>query len=106
MAQALDVRNERATRATHSPGTEPSDLPVAKRLSTLDRFLPLWIFGAMALGLLLGRVNPGLGAVLDRVQVAGVSVPIGIGLLWLSALVTLYTGWDYLVAGLRYMIEE
>jgi arsenite transporter len=55
--------------------------PVVKRLSTLDRFLPAWIFAAMALGLLLGRAFPGLGAVLDRVRVAGVSVPIAIGLL-------------------------
>ncbi len=56
---------------------------VLGRLSTLDRFLPLWIFAAMGLGLLLGRGFPGLGAALDRVQVAGVSVPIGIGLLWM-----------------------
>lgn len=56
---------------------------VVRRLSTLDRFLPLWIFVAMALGLLLGRAFPGLGAALDRVKVAGVSVPIGIGLLWM-----------------------
>jgi ACR3 family arsenite transporter len=56
---------------------------VVGRLSTLDRFLPLWIFAAMALGLLLGRAFPGLGAALDRVKVAGVSVPIGIGLLWM-----------------------
>jgi len=59
------------------------DTPVLKRLSTLDRFLPLWIFGAMGTGLLLGRLFPGLGALLDRVQVAGVSVPIGLGLLWM-----------------------
>ena len=59
------------------------DAPVLARLSTLDRFLPLWIFVAMALGLLLGRVYPGLGAALDRVQLAGVSVPIAIGLLWM-----------------------
>ncbi|MDE3127029.1 MAG: ACR3 family arsenite efflux transporter [Gemmatimonadota bacterium] len=57
--------------------------PVARRLSTLDRFLPLWIFAAMGAGLLLGRAFPGLGPALDRVQVAGVSVPIGIGLLWM-----------------------
>jgi cardiolipin synthase len=31
---------------------------------------------------------------------------IGITLLWLSALLTLYTGWDYMRAGLRYMIDE
>ena len=56
---------------------------VVRRLPTLDRFLPLWIFAAMALGLALGRVFPDLGAILNRVQVAGVSVPIGIGLLWM-----------------------
>jgi len=60
-----------------------SDAPLLKRLSTVDRFLPLWIFAAMALGLLLGRAYPGLGAALDRVQLAGVSVPIAIGLLWM-----------------------
>jgi ACR3 family arsenite transporter len=53
------------------------------KLSTLDRLLPLWIFVAMALGLALGRAWPNLGAALDAVQVAGVSVPIGIGLLWM-----------------------
>jgi ACR3 family arsenite transporter len=56
---------------------------IVRRLSTLDRFLPLWIFAAMALGIALGRIFPGLGALLDRVKVAGVSVPIGIGLLWM-----------------------
>jgi len=34
------------------------------------------------------------------------TVQIGITLLWLSAIVTLYTGWDYLRAGVRYMMEE
>ena len=58
-------------------------LPAVRRLSTLDRFLPLWIFAAMGGGIILGRAFPGLGAVLDRVQIAGVSVPIGIGLLWM-----------------------
>ena len=56
---------------------------VVQRLSKLDRFLPLWIFAAMAIGIALGRMFPGLGSALDRVQVAGVSVPIGIGLLWM-----------------------
>jgi len=61
----------------------PEPQSVARRLSTLDRFLPLWIFVAMAVGLGLGRVFPTLGATLDRVKVAGVSVPIGLGLLWM-----------------------
>lgn len=59
------------------------DRPILGRLSTLDRYLPAWILAAMAGGLLLGRLVPGLGAMLDRVQVAGVSVPIAIGLLWM-----------------------
>lgn len=59
------------------------EAPILRRLSTLDRFLPVWIFAAMAFGLLLGRLFPDLGAALDRVQLAGVSVPIGVGLLWM-----------------------
>ena len=31
---------------------------------------------------------------------------IGVGLLWASAILTLYTGYDYMRAGLRYMIDE
>lgn len=56
---------------------------VIQKLSRLDRFLPIWIFAAMALGILLGRGFPGLGTWLNRVQEGGVSVPIGIGLLWM-----------------------
>ena len=35
-----------------------------------------------------------------------VVTPIGLSLLWLSALLTLYTGWDYFRAGLRHLIED
>jgi ACR3 family arsenite transporter len=59
------------------------EAPILRRLSVIDRFLPLWIFAAMAVGVALGRAYPDLGAALDRVKVAGVSVPIGIGLLWM-----------------------
>jgi ACR3 family arsenite transporter len=51
------------------------------RLSTVDRFLPVWIIAAMALGLLLGRVVPGLAGALDAVEVGSVSLPIAVGLL-------------------------
>lgn len=54
--------------------------PVA-RLSTLDRLLPVWIGAAMGLGLLLGRLIPGLGSALSTVQVDGISLPIAVGLL-------------------------
>ncbi|HET9616843.1 MAG TPA: CDP-diacylglycerol--glycerol-3-phosphate 3-phosphatidyltransferase [Pseudolabrys sp.] len=39
-------------------------------------------------------------------QVISVVSQVGIWLLWLSAMLTLYTGYDYMRAGLRYMIEE
>jgi ACR3 family arsenite transporter len=55
--------------------------PVLGRLSRLDRFLPVWIIAAMALGLILGRVIPGLDDALDAVTVGSVSLPIAIGLL-------------------------
>ncbi|MEO3978417.1 ACR3 family arsenite efflux transporter [Streptomyces sp. CAU 1734] len=51
------------------------------RLSFLDRYLAVWILTAMAAGLLLGRLVPGLGGVLAGVTVAGVSLPIALGLL-------------------------
>jgi ACR3 family arsenite transporter len=58
------------------------DAPVVARLSRLDRFLPVWILAAMALGLLLGRFVPGIAGVLDSAHVTtGVSAPIFVGLL-------------------------
>ncbi|KIH96571.1 arsenic transporter [Streptomonospora alba] len=66
-----------------SPGTDAAAAATAgpPRLSTLDRFLPVWIGLAMAAGLMLGRWVPGLQAALDAVQAGGISVPIAIGLL-------------------------
>lgn len=51
-----------------------------KRLSTLDKWLPLWIGLAMVAGILLGRFVPALSGC-ARSYGGGISVPIGIGLL-------------------------
>ena len=64
-----------------NPAAAPAAAQAAARLSTLDRFLPVWIVAAMAAGLLLGRFVPGIGAALDSVKVADVSLPIAVGLL-------------------------
>jgi ACR3 family arsenite transporter len=60
---------------------DPVEGDVLQRLSTLDRFLPLWIGLAMALGLVLGRLIPSLQSSLDSVKVDQTSLPIAMGLL-------------------------
>ncbi|WP_020418983.1 ACR3 family arsenite efflux transporter [Amycolatopsis sp. ATCC 39116] len=60
-------------------GTAPAG--VVGKLSTLDRFLPVWIGAAMVLGLLAGRWIPGLETGLNAVAVDGISLPIALGLL-------------------------
>lgn len=57
------------------------DRAVLGRLSTLDRLLPLWILLAMAAGLAIGRLLPGVQAALDAVKVGQTSLPIALGLL-------------------------
>ena len=54
---------------------------VVGRISTLDRFLPVWIALAMTAGLLLGRWLPGLNTTLEKVELDGISLPIALGLL-------------------------
>jgi ACR3 family arsenite transporter len=51
------------------------------RLGFTDRYLPVWIFVAMGLGLLMAVFTPGIGELLHAFSVGGVSVPIAIGLL-------------------------
>ncbi len=65
---------------TTTPAPPESDGVVAK-LSTLDRFLPLWIGVAMAAGLGLGALVPSLNDGLDKLRVGTVSLPIALGLL-------------------------
>jgi len=61
-----------------APAEHTQEIP---RLSTLDRWLPIWIGLAMVAGLVLGRFIPGLADALAALEVGGISIPIGLGLL-------------------------
>ncbi|WP_432769180.1 MAG: ACR3 family arsenite efflux transporter [Sphingopyxis sp.] len=55
--------------------------PTRERLSFLDRYLTLWIFLAMALGVLLGSTFAGLPAAIDGLSWGSTNIAIAIGLI-------------------------
>ncbi|MGE6514155.1 ACR3 family arsenite efflux transporter [Lysinibacillus sphaericus] len=54
---------------------------LTKQLSFLDRYLTLWIFVAMGIGVLLSITMPTIGEALESMSVGTTSIPIAIGLI-------------------------
>ena len=57
-----------------------NEVPV-KKLSFLDRYLTLWIFLAMFVGVFLGYLYPGIGGFWDKFSVGTTNIPIAVGLI-------------------------
>lgn len=69
-----DVELQATEKAEDRQGTRDS---IFKSLGLLDRFLAVWIFLAMAVGIILGNFVDNVGPALQKGKFVGVSVPIG-----------------------------
>ena len=81
-----------------------AELRVSVPVSRLAKWKTTWQL--LAVGFLIAGDAGDKAASLILHSETLVITNVGLALLWLSALVTLYTGWDYMRAGLRHVIDE
>jgi hypothetical protein len=76
-ADGSPVISDLEKQQTEKEPANTSKTSAFKSLGWLDRFLALWIFLAMAIGIILGNFVPNTGPALQKGTFVGVSVPIG-----------------------------
>jgi ACR3 family arsenite transporter len=69
------------TGPEHGQKDAPIRESVARKLSLLDRYLTVWIFAAMALGVGIGYLIPASQAFISRFDVGTTNIPIAVGLI-------------------------
>ena len=69
--------NDLESRVHGSSNEESAKCSAFMRLGLLDRFLAIWIFLAMFIGIILGNFVPNVGPALQKGTFVGVSIPIG-----------------------------
>lgn len=75
--EAVDVDVEVQDPQPEVPSCAGKDRSTFKSLGLLDRYLAVWIFLSMLLGILLGNFVPSVGPALQQGKFVEVSVPIG-----------------------------
>lgn len=83
----MEIQPEKATAKTEDQEGNNNDIQQKRNFSAfaslglLDRFLAVWIFLAMAVGIILGNFVPSMSPALEKGTFVGVSIPIGKSLL-------------------------
>jgi ACR3 family arsenite transporter len=77
----VEKANESSDANTRVADDSPKHTSAFRSLGLLDRFLAIWIFLAMLVGILLGAFVKSTGPALQKGQFVGVSLPIGISIL-------------------------
>jgi len=71
-------RKEFNTKQSEMQVTPNNNMKKEKKLNYFEKLLPLWVAIAIIIGIILSQLVPGIAEWIDSLQIAGISIPIGI----------------------------